>query len=197
MDLADNLCGHAPYPQMTLVHFCVHGLDLLGKLDALPEKDKAAVREWIYTQQVLPDSSNPESWRRCGFRDGPSVNVPLQFSNLEDPSQVLGGYAVNQGHLAMTYTAIASLAALGDDGRGINKQAIICAVGALQQEDGGTEWLELCIAEILQRGDRQESSHTGRLALIWRLTNLMLLFESIVSLLFWYLLSNTSTLIWY
>jgi geranylgeranyl transferase type-1 subunit beta len=40
------------------------------------------------------------------------------------------------GHLAMTYTGLASLVILGDDLSRVNRTAIIEGVKALQQEDG-------------------------------------------------------------
>lgn len=38
--------------QVTLVYFCVTGLDLLGKLGTLTKAQKEAVKEWVLAQQV-------------------------------------------------------------------------------------------------------------------------------------------------
>ncbi|CAM9212321.1 unnamed protein product, partial [Discosporangium mesarthrocarpum] len=45
--------------RMTLAHFCIQGLDLMGKLDYLSEEDKMAVRAWIHAQEVHAPSSYP------------------------------------------------------------------------------------------------------------------------------------------
>jgi geranylgeranyl transferase type-1 subunit beta len=42
----------------------------------------------------------------------------------------------DSGHLAMTYTALATLKILGDDFSRINKQAIIRALKSLQRDNG-------------------------------------------------------------
>lgn len=48
--------------QVTLVYFCVTGLDLLGKLSACSEADKARVKQWVLAQQVLPADGISGLW---------------------------------------------------------------------------------------------------------------------------------------
>ena len=43
---------------------------------------------------------------------------------------------LDSGHIAMTYTAIASLLILGDDLSRVNKTAVLTALRSLQQDDG-------------------------------------------------------------
>lgn len=43
---------------------------------------------------------------------------------------------LDEGHLAMTYTALATLATLEDDLASVDTEATIQAIKALQQEDG-------------------------------------------------------------
>lgn len=51
---------------------------------------------------------------------------------------------LDSGHIAMTYTAIASLLILGDDLSGVNKSAILTALRNLQQEDGRYRYMKSC-----------------------------------------------------
>lgn len=43
---------------MTILFFCVSGLDLLNKLDILDDR-KSEMIDWIYSQQILPNSNDP------------------------------------------------------------------------------------------------------------------------------------------
>ena len=42
--------------RVTIAYFALSGLDLLGELHEI-EKDKTDIIEWIYSLQVLPNSS--------------------------------------------------------------------------------------------------------------------------------------------
>jgi geranylgeranyl transferase type-1 subunit beta len=68
------------------------------------------------------------SWERCGFQ-GSSTLISLR-------DEVECSTVYECGHLAMTYTGLASLVILGDDLSRVNRPAIIEGVKALQQEDG-------------------------------------------------------------
>lgn len=54
------------------------------------------------------------------------VNTPLLLSRD----------ICSQGHIAMTYTAVLTLVALGDDLSRLNKEAVITGIGSLQQPNG-------------------------------------------------------------
>jgi geranylgeranyl transferase type-1 subunit beta len=72
--------------------------------------------------------STESSWKRCGFQGSTtliSLRVETECSSIYE-----------YGHLAMTYTGLASLVILGDDLSRVNRAAIIEGVKALQQEDG-------------------------------------------------------------
>lgn len=43
---------------------------------------------------------------------------------------------MDEGNLAMTFSALATLVALEDDLKGVDSEAIVRALGSLQQEDG-------------------------------------------------------------
>ena len=43
--------------RMTLLFFCLSGLDVLNSLD-LTESRKKEIIDWIYAQQILPDPNN-------------------------------------------------------------------------------------------------------------------------------------------
>lgn len=115
--------------RMTLVHFAVQALDLLG---ALPDDytcfeeddtkhailDKHAIIEWIYGLQ-MPDG---------GFCGG-SFLGPNHHNH-------------SYGHIAMTYTALCTLAALGDDLSRVNRKGVLESVANLQRDDGSFQ----CIA---------------------------------------------------
>ena len=44
--------------RMTILFFCISGLDLLNKLDILDDR-KSEIIDWIYSQQILPNSNDP------------------------------------------------------------------------------------------------------------------------------------------
>ncbi|CAM9779071.1 unnamed protein product, partial [Ectocarpus fasciculatus] len=114
----------------TLAYFCVTGLDLLGKLDSsCTEADRTAVKRWVLAQQVAGGD-----WRQRGFRGG-------SFGVAAEPSQRIGKkYDADEGNLAATYSALATLVALDVDltsmHTGVDSDAIVRALGSLQQEDG-------------------------------------------------------------
>ena len=101
--------------RLTLVHFAVHALDLL---DALHVVSKADIIEWIYSLQLTSDE-HPIHY--VGFKGGSFLGDTLEY---------------NHGHIAMTYTALCTLQALGDDWSRVDKRGIIQALQSLQLEDG-------------------------------------------------------------
>lgn len=116
--------------RMTILFFCISGLDLLKALNVLDES-KQDIIDWIYAQQILPDKSNPDcNMSMCGFRGGSYMGVP--FDNEKSPK----GYPYDRSHIAMTYSALNCLLILGDDLSRVNKGAVVQGLKALQNEDG-------------------------------------------------------------
>lgn len=72
--------------------------------------------------------STEPSWKRCGFQGSSTLIFP--------PDETKCSPLYECGHLAMTYTGLASLVILGDDLSRVYRAAIIEGVKALQQEDG-------------------------------------------------------------
>eukprot|EP00931_Biecheleriopsis_adriatica_P088609 TRINITY_DN62898_c0_g1_i1.p1 TRINITY_DN62898_c0_g1~~TRINITY_DN62898_c0_g1_i1.p1 ORF type:complete len:407 (+),score=88.19 TRINITY_DN62898_c0_g1_i1:39-1259(+) len=102
--------------RLTLVYFCVSGLDLLGKLD---EVDRQGTIEFIYSyQSTIPDHG--------GFYGYPKV----AFDTIELDK------CNNQPHIANTYCALVMLLILGDDLSRVNREAIAHALRKWQLPDG-------------------------------------------------------------
>ncbi|KAL7472810.1 hypothetical protein ACHAXS_013176 [Conticribra weissflogii] len=145
--------------RLTLVHFCVQALDILGVLpcddgdgdgDAEAYVDREGIIEWIYGLQTLPttrptSASNADDggcegghdMSRChfvggGFKGGTYLG-PLSAIDAKDTTR---RHPYDHSHLAMTYVAICTLAALGDDLSRIDKTAILDTLRSLQKEDG-------------------------------------------------------------
>lgn len=94
---------------MTMGYFCLGGLDLLQKLDAVVSADqRRAYIDWVYAQQL-------DGAHGGGFRGSP---------------------AAEQGHLTMTYTALLTLAILRDDFQRLDRGGIKTHVQKMQQKDG-------------------------------------------------------------
>ena len=60
---------------------------------------------------------------------------------------------MDSGHIAMTYTAIASLLILGDDLSRVNKTAVLTALRSLQQDDG--RWVGILVARGGSKGSNE------------------------------------------
>lgn len=113
--------------RITVAFFALSGLDILNSLD-LVEKNKNDIIEWIYSNQKLPSESSNSSTLRCGFRGSSTTACDRVLS------QDICEYDCS--HIAMTYTALASLLILGDDLSRVNRPAVIAALKALQLPDG-------------------------------------------------------------
>lgn len=124
--------------RLTVAFFALSGLDVLNSLDVI-ESEKKDIINWIYSLQVLPDPDNTdESLSRCGFRG--SSTIGLTFNPSEKDTATFHPY--DWGHVAMTYTGLASLLILGDDLSRVNMPAIVAGLKALQLEDGSFSALE-------------------------------------------------------
>lgn len=111
----------APYASMdtnrlTLLYFCISGLDLLQHLD---EGEKDSIITFIYSlQSPLADHG--------GFYGYPRVNFD---SEEQDRCN-------NQPHIANTYCALVSLIILGDDLKRVNREGIASSLRKWQMADG-------------------------------------------------------------
>ena len=117
--------------RVTVAYFAISGLDLLDSLD-LVENDKAGMVAWLYRCLISPsvghdDEADQEVLAKCGFRGSPALKLS---------SDSLPSHPYDHGHIAMTYTALASLLVLGDDLSKLNRKAVIAGVRSLQLPDG-------------------------------------------------------------
>eukprot|EP00730_Choanoeca_flexa_P002544 TRINITY_DN11086_c0_g2_i4.p2 TRINITY_DN11086_c0_g2~~TRINITY_DN11086_c0_g2_i4.p2 ORF type:complete len:345 (+),score=58.81 TRINITY_DN11086_c0_g2_i4:1867-2901(+) len=136
--------------RMTLVFFSLSGLDLLDKL---PEgEERQAIIDWIYSLQVLPTADHPAGGFRGSTSFGHSFNPSCESCSHH--------HEYDGGHLAMTYTALASLAILDAPLDRVDRKAVIqslqqCASGSFMSvEQGGEEdmrflYCACCICHML------------------------------------------------
>lgn len=115
--------------RMTLVHFATNALDLLGVWDndELLETlnlSKKKIIDWIYSLQRTSKDVPPA---QVGFQGGTFLG-PTTSTTVSDE--------YNQGHIAMTYTALCTLTALGDDLSRVDKAGIVNGLESLQRKDG-------------------------------------------------------------
>ncbi|KAL8610793.1 hypothetical protein ACOMHN_016776 [Nucella lapillus] len=115
--------------RMTIAFFALSGLDLLGALHEV-EKDKSAFIDWIYSLQVLPNSSG-SNVSQCGFRGSSTMGHSYYAKSSHDKS-----IPYDSGHVTMTYTALASLLILGDNLDQVDRKAVAEGLRSLQQADG-------------------------------------------------------------
>ncbi|XP_064390160.1 geranylgeranyl transferase type-1 subunit beta-like [Halichondria panicea] len=117
--------------RMTILFFGVSGLDVLDGLSEVSCQDKADMVDWIYAQQILPNKSHSNLYQ-CGFRGGSFIGAPYQPTSSQNEVNI----SYNTSHIAMTYTALASLLVLGDDLSRVNREGVLAGVRHLQQKDG-------------------------------------------------------------
>lgn len=125
--------------RLTLVHFAVQSLDILGVLpqqnvcgDAENEVylNRDEIIEWIYGLQTVPTLKPQEDGRPSKYAGGGFKGSNYLGPCSEEP------YPYDHSHLAMTYVALCTLIALGDDLSRINRAAILETLKGLQKEDG-------------------------------------------------------------
>ncbi|GKY99234.1 hypothetical protein MPSEU_000878700 [Mayamaea pseudoterrestris] len=129
--------------RLTLVHFSVQALDLLGVWDNENDEtmltdmgiSKQKIIDWIYSLQVPTWKGNEQF---TGFLGGSflgefacSTSASKQEKNERQSQQI-----ICQGHISMTYTALATLHTLGDDFSRVNRHGILQSLRALQLENG-------------------------------------------------------------
>jgi geranylgeranyl transferase type-1 subunit beta len=150
---------HLDTNRITLVHFAVQALDILGFFDDEEEEvnlkeynvNKNHIIEWIYSLQIIichsrkstfsrnnifkdEERGNVHHYTRGGFQGGTFLNLLSNSNQCTDYDIKIMMY--KQGHLATTYTALCTLITLGDDLTKVDKTSIIHSIKALQQPDG-------------------------------------------------------------
>jgi geranylgeranyl transferase type-1 subunit beta len=99
--------------RLSIIYFCVAGLDILGNLEN--EVDKQWIIDHLYDHQVTTDIKNLThnggfiGSKYLGKKEGEGENTR----------------SLEPGHLAMSYSALASLLTLGDDLSRVNKENLI------------------------------------------------------------------------
>ncbi|KAJ8718510.1 hypothetical protein PYW08_002747 [Mythimna loreyi] len=122
--LPSSLSSHDT-TRVTIAYFSVSGLDVLGAISTVSLDLRNRIIEWIYRLQVHPDKNNGDV-SMCGFQGSSTINIDLDPPNNH----------YRCGHLAMTYTGLCILLALGDDLSRLNRKALVGGVKALQTEEG-------------------------------------------------------------
>ncbi|EPQ26672.1 uncharacterized protein PFL1_05652 [Pseudozyma flocculosa PF-1] len=145
--------------RLTLAYFALSSLDLLGAIEGkISQADRAEYADWIYEQQCSAE-------RGGGFRGGPGVGSAVpSLATLGPSASAAAAHAVDVdvevevdaglppvassprpsrvlerlggGNLAMTYTALLSLAILRDDFARLDRAAILAHLSSCQQRDG-------------------------------------------------------------
>ncbi|XP_073243213.1 geranylgeranyl transferase type-1 subunit beta-like [Porites lutea] len=128
LDILPSAYSSLDTSRVTVAFFALSGLDILNSLHIV-EENKKEIIEWIYSNQKLPDHTPADTdLTRCGFR-GSSTSA--RHKVLSE-----GVHDYDCSHIAMTYTALASLVILGDDLSRVNRPAVIEGLKALQLSDG-------------------------------------------------------------
>mmetsp|Transcript_30609 Transcript_30609/g.67258 ORF Transcript_30609/g.67258 Transcript_30609/m.67258 type:complete len:393 (-) Transcript_30609:58-1236(-) len=168
--------AHLDTNRLTLVHFAVHSLDLMGVLDddATLLKvgiDKEGIVDWIYSLQILPSaegddegssrhsssssssSKNYSTWNaHGGFKGGTFLGGPGAQYRDDGAKEGMSrqyeclpyhGFEYDHGHVAMTYTALCTLVALGDDLSRFDKRSAVKSLKSLQRDDGSFQCISV------------------------------------------------------
>jgi geranylgeranyl transferase type-1 subunit beta len=130
--------------RLTLVHFAVNALDLLGVWDseelmASQNLNKQEIIDWVYSLQLPKtdeadevDESDPDAVHSSGFFGGTFLGGSCQCECNPPPSHY------RYGHIAMIYTALCTLRCLGDDWSRLDRAGIIRELGKLQLPETGS-----------------------------------------------------------
>jgi geranylgeranyl transferase type-1 subunit beta len=113
--------------RLTLVHFAVHALDLLGVWDSEEQQStlnlhKTEIIDWIYSLQLMQCKESG------GFVGGNFLGGSCQ--NGTTPANY------SHGHIAMMYTALCTLRTLGDDWSRLDRNSVLQELSRLQLPDG-------------------------------------------------------------
>ncbi|KAF8333585.1 uncharacterized protein EI90DRAFT_2994552 [Cantharellus anzutake] len=111
--------------RLVVAFYCLSSIDVLDQLgQRIKEKDKDQWKNWIWDQQIPTDYGT-------GFRPGPSVAVTLGETNHS-----VKFHPYDLPHTIMTFSAIISLAILGDELSRLDIGGIRKFIGGVQQPDG-------------------------------------------------------------
>jgi geranylgeranyl transferase type-1 subunit beta len=144
--------AHLDTNRLTLCHFAVHSLDLLGVLgddDLLTALGvrKDTIVDWIYSLQMLPWSPSADDANDADDADDENKKGTSTTCSGSSETKAGGGFKgggflggpgaieYDHSHVAMTYTALCTLAALGDDLSRFDRSAIQ-SLKKLQLDDG-------------------------------------------------------------
>ena len=151
--------------RLSLVHFCIQSLDILGCLPGggrggggeeicgTVNEDvyinRGEIIDWIYGLSTLPtiidDEDGLKKYAGGGFKGGTYLgDTPIDNSNNEEQQnnqsssqqQQQQQHPYDHSHIAMTYVALCTLRALNDDLSRINKHVILSTLQQLQKDDG-------------------------------------------------------------
>ena len=149
--------------RLTMLHFCVHALDLLGVWECAQTQqafklNKESIIEWIYALQTTTEDVVDNEPTRVGFMGGTFLGGSFDRTTTTGPALLH-----SHGHIAMTYTALCTLRTLGDDWSRVDREGILLALKALQLPNGsfqatvgGSEhdmrflYCACCISHMLQ-----------------------------------------------
>lgn len=94
------------------------------------------IRNWLEftTQVVVPEGASEELRAHAGFIGGTFMGTPFRPTTETEGGSLASTH--NFAHIAMTYTALATLAILGDDFSRVRREDILFAIGKLQRPDG-------------------------------------------------------------
>nr|AAP50511.1 geranylgeranyltransferase type I beta subunit [Catharanthus roseus] len=110
---------------ITLAHFAIVGLDILGALDRI---DKQEVINWVLSLQAHPKNADElDNGQFYGFHGSRSS----QFQSNDE-----GDTVPNVSHLASSYCALTILRTVGYDFSLLNSKLILESMKNLQQQDG-------------------------------------------------------------
>eukprot|EP00984_Skeletonema_dohrnii_P008810 scaffold3284_cov109-Skeletonema_dohrnii-CCMP3373.AAC.1 len=137
--------------RLSLVHFCVQSLDILGCLPVDSDDElicgtagedvyvnRGEIVEWIYGLGTVPTVSSVDGQYVGGGFKGSNYLGPIMSNddNNNNNEQSSSRHPYDHSHIAMTYVALCTLQSLGDDLSRIDKHAILSTLQGLQKQNG-------------------------------------------------------------
>jgi hypothetical protein len=130
------------------VHFAVQSLEMIGFFDdetnlARYNVNKQHIIDWVYQLQIM--GQDGPSGIGTGFQGGTFLGNPSTSNQTisdadtdtdADTDMDTSHTYYNQGHIAMTYSAISTLITLGDDCSRLDQEGVVKGLASLQREDG-------------------------------------------------------------
>jgi len=129
IDILPSQYGFFDTSRITVLFFALSGLDIMNALD-ITDTVKEDIVNWLYAQQILP-SNDDGDMSRCGFRGAPCLGGSFNEMGVQSNMN-----KYEDGHIAMTYTALCCLLILGDDLSRVNRTAIINGLKSVQLDNG-------------------------------------------------------------